>query len=294
MGTKRCPLCAEKIQAKAVKCRYCGSNLVNLENSLIAAHGEKRKKKSISGRVAFLVIVAIIVGCFARWRQEPTERAERRPVRREQKPTEEKPQYEVVDRKTIDTEIKTQVTIHAVVSGTLTESGLKQVLEKMYDEANATRGFEYFDGKPTHIAIWLYTSEDDFKSSTPNWIANLQRIGIGSKPEIKVKRELLAHHNAAPQVKYNLSEAKRKEIYKALIAASDRAEAEAERRYPWPGPNHSQAEAEEQIRKNAEALDTLREEYKSEVAANYGITQEQRKEINWEGDLKEWPMPPRR
>lgn len=198
---------------------------------------------------------------------------------------------EVVDRKISDTPIKTQVTVYAVVSGTLTEPGLRQVLAKLYDEANATRGFTYFGGKPTHVDIWLYTSKDDFKSSTGQWIANLQKIGEYSTPEIKVKTELLSYHNTSPEVRDELSEAKRKEIYKALIKASDRAEAEADRRYPWPSPNDSHAVANEKIRKNTEALDALTEKYKSEVAKRYGITQEQRKQINWEGTLKEWPMP---
>jgi PIN domain nuclease of toxin-antitoxin system len=203
-------------------------------------------------------------------------------------------QYRVVDRKITDTEIKTQVTIYAVVSGTPTNSGLRNLLAKMYDEAGATRGFKYFDGKPTHIAIWLYTSEDDFKSSTGQWIANLQKIGAASTPEINIKTNILAHRNAEPEVKHELSEAKRKEIYKALIMAADRAEAEADRKYPWPNPNDSRAIADEKIRRNAEALDALTEKYKSEVAQRYGITQEQRKEINMEGTLKEWPMPSRR
>jgi len=204
-----------------------------------------------------------------------------------------KKNVEVVDRKIIDTPVKTQVTVYAVVSGELTESGLNDLLEKMYDEANDTRGFKYFDGKPTHVAIWFYTSEENFRSNTGQWIANLQKIREAAKPEIKVKTHLLIHHNIKPQDKHNLSESKRKEIYKALIKASDRAEAEADRRYPWPSPNDSHTVATEKIRKNTEALDTLTEKYKSEVAKRYGITQEQRKEINWEGTLKEWPMPPR-
>jgi len=228
-----------------------------------------------------------------RERQNQTYQSARQKEDKPQDPV-EKLQYEVVGRKITDTENKTQVTVYAIVSGTFTEPGLNSLLEKMYDGANATRDFKYFEGKPTHVAIWLYTSKDDFKSSTGQWIANLQKIGEGSKPEIKVKTHLLAQHNAGPQVKKNLSESKRKEIYKALIAASDRAEAEADRRYPWPGPNDSQATANEKIRKNAEALDALSEKYKSEVAKRYSITQEQRKEINWEGTLKEWPMPPRR
>lgn len=172
----------------------------------------------------------------------------------------------VIDRQVSDTPIKTQITVHAVVSGTLTEPGLRQVLGRLYDRANARRGFKHHGGKPTHVAVWLYTSEDAFKSGMGQWIANLQKIGEGAWPEITIKAEVLGFHNAGPQVKHDLSELKRKEIFKELIAASDRAEAEADRMYPWPRAGESRAIADEKIRKNAEALEVLREKYKSEVA----------------------------
>ena len=89
-----------------------------------------------------------------------------------------------------------------------------------------------------------------------------------------------------------LSESERKQIYKELIAASDRAYTDADRLYPLPKQNVLQAVGTEQFKKNSNTIDELREKYKSEVAKKYGITREQREKINEEGDLKEWPMPP--
>ena len=87
---------------------------------------------------------------------------------------------------------KTQIELHAVVSGTLTELGLKQLFQKLYDEANATRGFKYHGGKPIHVFIYLYTSRDHFKTGMGQWIAMLSQIGEGSRIDTQVKTELIA------------------------------------------------------------------------------------------------------
>lgn len=210
------------------------------------------------------------------------------------KPNAPMPTYDVVDRDTYDAPIKTQVELHAVVSGRLTELGLKQLLQKLYDEANATRGFKYHGGKPTHVFIYLYTSRDHFKSGMGQWIAMLSKVGEGSRIETEVETELIAQLDAKPEVKHGLRESKRKEIFRAIITAEDRAYADAQRMYPFPDPlkpGYSQANAIEQIKKQAEALNTLTDKYKSEVAERYGVTQEQLRDISVEALTKNWPMP---
>ena len=205
------------------------------------------------------------------------------------------PTYDVVDRGTYDAPIKTQIELHAVVSGTLTELGLKQLLQKLYDEANATRGFKYHRGKPTHVFIYLYTSRDHFKSGMGQWIAMLSKVGEGSRIETKVKTELIAQLDAKPEVKHGFPESKRKEIFRAIVTAEHRADADAQRMlYPVPDPSkpgYSQAKASEQLMKRAEARNTLMEKYESEVLERYGITQEQLMDISVEALTKNWPMP---
>lgn len=204
------------------------------------------------------------------------------------------PTYAVLDRDTYDAPIKTQIVLHAMVSGTLTEFSLKRLLHKLYDEANATRGFKYHGGKPTHVFIYLYTSRDHFKSGMGQWIAMLSKVGEGSRIDTQVRTELIAHLYAKPEVKHGLSKLTRKEIFKAIVTAEDRANADAERMYPLPDPlrpGYSQAKAGEQLKKQAEAGNTLREKYKSEVAKRYGITKAVLDGISVEGIKKNWPMP---
>lgn len=204
------------------------------------------------------------------------------------------PTYNVVDRKTSDTRIKTQIELDAVVSGKLTEVGLKRLLQKLYDEANATRGFKYHGGKPTHVFIYLYTSRDHFKSGMGQWIAMLSKVGENSRVDVRVKTELISQLDAKPEVKNGLPESKRKEIFRAVVTAEDRADADAQRMYPIPDPSkpgYSQAKANAQIIKQAEVLDTLTKKYKAKVAERYGITEEQLRDISVEGLKKNWPMP---
>jgi hypothetical protein len=209
-------------------------------------------------------------------------------------PTVLMPTYEVLDRRTYDVPINTQIELHAVVSGKLTELGLKQLLQKLYDEANGTRGFKYHEGKPTNVFIYLYTSRDHYKSGMGQWIAMLSKGGEGVPIDTEIRTDLIAELDKAPEVKQGLPESKRMEIFRAIVAAEDRADADAQRMYPVPDPgkpNYSQAKASEQLMKQAKALNTLMEKYKAEVAKRYGITEEQLRGIKVEALEKNWPMP---
>lgn len=204
------------------------------------------------------------------------------------------PTFELLDRKIDDTPIKTQVALHGMVSGTITELGLKQLLQKLYDESIETREFKHHGGSPTHVFIWLYPSKDHFKSGMGQWIAMLSRVGEGSNIETNVKTELIDQLDEKPEVKDGLEESTRKEVFREIVTAEDRAMAQAQRLFPLPvagNPGYSQEKGLEQLMKQGKTYNTLSENFKSELAKRYGITSEQLGKISVEGVTKNWPMP---
>lgn len=239
MALIRCIDCRAKVSDKAIACPKCGAPV---------EISKKEQKSHISTRTGFLIIilvVASIITAYISSDQEdgsrpvssaPTTQSKQKTptsfVPAQTKPIASLPTYDVVDSDIYDAPIKTQITFQAVVSGTITEQGLKQLLEKLYDEANATRGLTYHGGKPTHVFIYLYTSRDHFKSGMGQWIAMLSKIGDDSRIDTKIRTELIALLHAKPEVKHGLSESTRKEIFQDSIKAEDQANAEAERRYP--------------------------------------------------------------
>ena len=203
--------------------------------------------------------------------------------------------YSFVDKDTYDAPVKTQVEYHVVVSGTITEFNLNELLQVLYDEAKSTRGFKYHAGKPTHIFIYLYLSEDHFKSGMGQWIAMLSKIGDNSQVETKIKTEMIAQLDSKPETKQGLSESIRKEIFKAVFKAEDRAYAESESMYPIPDPldpGYSSTKVKEQMKKQSEICRTLIEKYKLELEGKYSINREQFESITEEGFSKNWPIPP--
>lgn len=204
------------------------------------------------------------------------------------------PAYEIWKQDKYDAPIKTQLTIEAVVSGEITEQSLKNLLQELYSKANATRGFKYHGGKPTHIFIYLHPTKAHAEAGMGQWLAMLSKVGDGAPIETKVRTERVESLRVAPEEKFGLTEGERKEIFKAIVLAEDKATADAERLYPLPDPSkggYSQEEAQKQFLKQAEANNDLREKHTKEIADKFGLTSEQLRAISVESFEKNWPFP---
>jgi hypothetical protein len=188
--------------------------------------------------------------------------------------------YTVVDENIYDKPIKTQIEQHIVVSGIPTKMELEAEILKRYRAALARRGFRYHN-PATNIYIYVYGSEEQARAGQGLWVGMLAKsYSDKGTPEVLVNEERLAALSATPEERFGLSEGKRKQVFRELAAAEDRATREAEARVP-----HTE------VMKQIELNNELTEKYKGEVARKHGLTPDQLVDIAVEGIKKGWPAP---
>lgn len=141
------------------------------------------------------------------------------------------PKYSVLDEDVYDDAGATKITFNILVSGKITEPGLRALLNKLYSSTKARRGFKYHDS-PTNIYIYAFTSKERAGSGMGQWIAMLQKNRDDGKPTISINERQIAQLGAKPKERFGLSEKKRKEIWQELVLAEDRARKRAEEQYP--------------------------------------------------------------
>jgi len=233
----RCAECKAKVSDKAISCPKCGAPV---------EISRKKGKSEIKTGPGCLILLLVAVGIFIAFRAKEEGHREKASSSPPRKPTQSRrkkapvvtPSYTIVDQDKYDAPIKTEITLHAIVSGKITEAGLKALLHKLYEEACAMRAFRHHGGRPTHVFIYLYTSREHFDSRMGQWIAMLSRVGADAPVKTEIRTELIPQLSALPEVKYGLTESKRKEIFRAIVRAEDQADAEAERRYPLDPTRH--------------------------------------------------------
>ena len=142
------------------------------------------------------------------------------------------PRYSVLNEDVYDAPIKTQIILNILVSGKISEPGLIALLNQLYFSIKARKEFKYHDS-PTHIYIYAFTSKERAESGMGQWIAMLEKNDyIDVEPTIHINERQITQLDAKPEWRFGLSEEKRKEIWKELILAEDRARKEAEEQYP--------------------------------------------------------------
>ena len=188
--------------------------------------------------------------------------------------------YTLVDEQIYDKPIKTQIEQHIVVSGVPSKANLKAEILKRYRAAIARRGFQYHN-PATNIYIYVYGTKEQARAGQGLWIGMLAKSYSDKEvPEVLVSDERLAALSALPEKRYGLSESKRKQVFREIAKAEDRATREAMARIP-----------NTQIMKQIDLERKLTDKYKAEVARKHGLTKDLLLKISAEGVKNGWPAP---
>lgn len=188
------------------------------------------------------------------------------------------PKYRVLDEDVYDSPIKAQIELNMLISGEISEAGLRTLLKKLYSYAKAKRGFKYHRS-PTNIYIYAFTSKEKAESGMGQWIAMLQMSHGDIRPRISINKRQIAQLGAKPEEKFGLSEGKRKQIFYELVIAGDNATELAIRKHP------------NDIMKQIDYENKIREANEQKVREKYNITKQQMYKIKGEGATKNWPFP---
>jgi len=139
--------------------------------------------------------------------------------------------YTVLSENIHDVPIKTQVELNILVSGDISDTGLRKLLNELYSSIKARTGFQYHTS-PTNIYIYAFTSKDRYESASGQWIAMLQKSPGDLKPTISINQHQIAQLGKKPEKRFGLSEEERKKIWKEIIQIEDNALKEAEEKFP--------------------------------------------------------------
>ena len=176
-----------------------------------------------------------------------------------------------------DIPIKAQIEQHIVALDVPTEAELEAEVMRRYDAANARRVFKHHNA-PTNIYIYVYGSEEQAQAGQGLWLAMLARGPLDKDPPaVQISEDRLAALSAVPEERFGLPEATRKEVFRQIATAEDRATREAMARVP-----------DSEIKKQITLEGELRDKYKAELAAKYGLSDDQLLKIVVEGVTKGW------
>lgn len=99
---------------------------------------------------------------------------------------------------------------------------------------------------------------------------------------IDIQEEVISSNGKSPKVKFGLTEAKRKSIFKEIIQAEMKAQKEAYERVPWRD--------KEDMQRSIELQRTLPKNYEKELEEKHSISSQVIEEIENEGADKQWPF----
>jgi hypothetical protein len=138
--------------------------------------------------------------------------------------------YEIYKKDIHDIPIKTHAVVYVIVFDNITQQALDELLDYLYATENRQSGFRY-RASLSHISIYLYTSAEHADSGS-QWIAMLSKSGIDGEIKKTFKEDQIERLNMPDEVKFDLTETERKNIWKKIVLAERQTAREADEYYP--------------------------------------------------------------
>ena len=180
--------------------------------------------------------------------------------------------YEIVETKFIGTQSNNRMMYKIVVNPTITREQVKPTAGKIIKAITSK------DKDIDEITLFFYSDRSvideayDIASVDWGYPENEGRI----KFNINENFEQYIKQRSKSETLFELTEQTRREIFKELVSAEDRAFAETDRLIGPSGKKRRE----------------LQEKYKQKVREKYNITKEISKKIEMEGQKENWPFPP--
>lgn len=191
-----------------------------------------------------------------------------------------------------------------VVSPEIKENQVKPTIDKIIADITSKNNdideiglFLYSDKELANgmydIARVTWAPNGKLGNVTPEIAKTNNRSNYKLEIQIAENLEQYLKQRAKSEDKFGLTEAKRRQLFKAIVATEDNAQAEADRKYPISGRSTwslSKSEFRSQMDKNINLMQHLEKQYKKELLKKYSLTQEQLKQICIEGMSERWPL----
>jgi hypothetical protein len=201
--------------------------------------------------------------------------------------------------------IDKKVLYRVVVSPQIKENQVRPVVEKIIADITAEDSdideltvFLFSDRElangPYDVGAATWAPHGALGNVTPEIARNNNRDSYRTSIQVKENLEEYLQKRSRAEERLGLTEGKRRQIFKEIVAAEDKAQAEADRRYPVSGSitwNMTKSQLLSQMDRNTQLMRALEEKYKNDLTRKYGLTREQLKEITHEGIAENWPMP---
>lgn len=186
-----------------------------------------------------------------------------------------------------------------VVSNDVTTAQIRPMIDAIIADLTVK------DGELDEVVLFFYSDEGQIDSAydiakatwapkgelgnvTPLIASTNDRESYRTSVEINENLEEYLRQRNLEETKFGLTEQQRRQFFKDLVAAEDRAQAEADRLFPIDDPLIPDYESN--LNNNFDTFDRLADGYRLEVRDQYGVTQEQQYEISAEAFNEGWPF----